>query len=116
LRNLVVVDDEPFGHEPVEDAEPDPLLPTFLVAVDDAPAAPIVPVSPVGVPQRYRRSLGASVVAAGLLGIRDVIEEPKDDRPVVEQYADEGDVDRPIDLVLDPDDPSASVVRIRPDR
>lgn len=108
-------DEDPFGHAPSGDEDVDPLLPPFLVAVDDAPAAPIMLVSPVGVPKRYRRSLGASVVAAGLLGIRDVIEEPKDARPVVEQYADEGDVERPIDVYLDPDDPSASVVRIRPD-
>jgi len=110
------VDDEgPFGHEITDDEDVDPLLPPLLVAVDGEPAQPVRPVQPVGVPQKYRHSLGASVLAAGLLGIRDVIEEPKDDRPVVEQYADEGDVERPIDVYLDPDDPSASVVRIRPD-
>ena len=48
-----------------------------------------------------------------MIGLREVLENPRDDRPVVEQHVDEGDVDRPIDVVVGPDDPSASVVRIR---
>ena len=110
-------EDEPFGHEPDDDPderpEVDPLLPPFLVPVSDELAPPIQPTRSKGIPHRYRSSIGASVVAAGLLGLRDVIEEPKDDRPVVEQFADEGDTDRPIEVDLDPEDPSASVVRLR---
>ena len=110
-------EDEPFGHEPDDDpddtSEVDPLLPPFLVPVSDELAPPIEPTRSTGIPSRYRSSIGASVVAAGLLGLRDVLEEPKDDRPVVEQFADEGDRDRPIEVDLDPDDPSASVVRLR---
>jgi hypothetical protein len=33
---------------------------------------------------------------------------------VVEQHVDEGDVDRPIMVDFDPDDPKATVVHIRP--
>ena len=32
------------------------------------------------------------MLAAGLLGLRDIIDPPKDDRPVVEQFADDGRV------------------------
>ena len=77
----------------------------------------VLPVRPPStadrIPSKYRRSAGASMLAAGLLGLRDVIEPPKDDKPVVEQFADEGGGDRPIEVYLDPDDPSASVVVIR---
>lgn len=77
----------------------------------------VLPVAPPNsadrIPSKYRRSAGASMLAAGLLGLRDVIEPPKDDRPVVEQFADEGDQERPIEVYLDPDDPAASVVVIR---
>ena len=101
-------DDEPFGHLPEDQGpEPDPLVPPSLTAStpDEAPVNRI--------PHRYRRSFGASALAAGMIGLRDVLEDPKDDRPVVEQFRDEGDVERPIEVELDPDDPSASVVRLR---
>mgnify|MGYP000001596513 FL=1 len=108
------MDDDLFGHEPDgELAEPDPLLPSQLMAIDDVPAAPVDPPAAESVPHRYRRSMGATMLAASMIGLRDILENPRDDRPVVEQHVDEGDVDRPIDVVLDPDDPSASVVRIR---
>ena len=48
-----------------------------------------------------------------MIGLRDILEEPKDDRPVVEQFADEDDRERPIEVDLDPDDPAASVVTLR---
>jgi hypothetical protein len=89
--------DEPFGHLP----EPGP-----------EPAAPVEVVRG-HIPHRYRRSAGASMLAAGLIGLREVIEPPKDDRPVVEQYADDGDRERPVEVYLDPDDPAASMVVVR---
>lgn len=106
-------DDEPFGHEPDHTQPPDPLLPPHLVALDDDPSAPPAPTSSRQVPHRYRRSMGASMLAASMIGLREILENPRDDRPVVEQHVDEGDVDRPILVELDPDDPSASVVHIR---
>jgi len=109
-----VDDDDLFGHEPDgELAEHDPLLPPRLMAVDDVSAAPVDPPAAESVPPRYRRSMGATMLAASMIGLREGLENPRDDRPVVEQHVDEGDVDRPIDVVLDPHDPSASVVRIR---
>ena len=99
--------------------ERDRLRSLFEVDLDDEdtfvprvlPVAP--PTTADRIPSKYRRSAGASMLAAGLLGLRDVIEPPKDDKPVVEQFADEGDRARPIEVYLDPDDPSASVVVIR---
>ena len=101
-------DDEPFGHLPDDEVEPDPLLPPILdePAQDEPPAENRIP-------HRYRRSMGASALAAGMIGLRDILEEPKDNRPVVEQFVDEGDTERPIEVELDPDDPAASVVRLR---
>lgn len=77
----------------------------------------LLPITPprtaAQIPSRYRSSAGASLLAAGLLGLRDIIEPPKDDRPVVEQHADGDEPDRPIEVYLDPDDPASSMVVIR---
>ncbi|MFZ4519051.1 MAG: hypothetical protein ACOYOP_11720 [Microthrixaceae bacterium] len=101
--------DEPFGHpvDPVEGAEPDPLLPPVLQR-----HSPEVPTAD-RIPHRYRGSVAAAALAAGMIGLRDILEEPKDDRPVVEQHADGPDRDRPIWVELDPDDPTNSVVTLR---
>ena len=99
--------------------EPDRFRSLFEVEEDDEDTfvPRVLPVRPPPtadrIPSKYRQSAGASILAAGLLGLRDVIEPPKDDRPVVEQFADEGDRERPIEVYLDPDDPAASVVVIR---
>jgi hypothetical protein len=100
--------DEPFGHEPAaDDTEVDPLLPPVLAAPPaDAPTMERIP-------HRYRRSMGSAALAAGMIGLRDILEDPKDSRPVVEQFADEDDRERPIEVDLDPDDPSASTVTVR---
>jgi hypothetical protein len=108
--------DEPFGHPPEGD-DPlavDPLLPPELrpepsgggaeAGVDDAGSR---------IPHRYRSSLAASALAAGMIGLRDVLEDPKDRRPVIEQFADEGDPDRPVRVRLDPDEPGVGVVHLR---
>lgn len=88
-----------------EDDGDDPFVPRVL------PVA--APNSAHRIPSKYRRSAGASVLAASMLGLRDVIEPPKDDEPVVEQEAAEGDRQRPVEVYLDPDDPAASIVVIR---
>lgn len=102
-----VATDEPFGYLPLDDDEPDPLLPPVLQR-----RSPDTP-TPERIPHRYRSSLAASALAAGMIGLRDVLEDPKDSRPVVEQHADSGDDDHPIRVDLDPDDPAASVVTLR---
>ena len=89
---------------PGEDLEAGP-LPRLL------PVAP--PAYATQIPSRYRQSASASILAAGLLGLRDIIEPPKDARPVIEQHTGDDDPDRPVEVYLDPDDPSASLVLIR---
>lgn len=101
--------DEPFGHLPVPhdgiggDAEIP--LPRVL------PVAP--PLSADRIPDRYRRSASASVLAASLLGLRDIIEPPDEDEVVIDQHADDDQGTRAIEVYLDPDDPAASLVVIR---
>lgn len=112
--------DEPFGHEPVGDIDPDPLLPPELLDTQDSRAAATSAPGDVSsvsarIPHRYRGSVGASMLAASMIAMRDILESPKDDRPVVEQHLDEGDIERRVTVVLDPDDPSASFVQIRRD-
>jgi hypothetical protein len=104
-----VESDEPFGYLPTGAAEEDPLLPPVLQR-----RSPDTP-TPERIPSRYRSSLAASALAAGMIGLRDIIEDPKDSRPVVEQHADDdhGDADRPIRVDLDPDDPASSIITLR---
>lgn len=104
-------DDEPFGHLPDRDPDGDPgdeLLPPLLADRDrSAPTADRIP-------HRYRSSFAASALAAGMIGLRDVLEEVRDDRPVVEQHAHGGDRRRPVEVRLDPDEPGASTATVRP--
>jgi hypothetical protein len=84
----------------------------------DSGASPsLLPVAPPAyaaqIPSRYRQSASASILAAGLLGLRDIIEPPKDARPVIEQHSEDDDVDRAVEVYLDPDDPASSLVVIR---
>jgi hypothetical protein len=109
-------DEEPFGHLPDDDPAVDPLLPAELRPDASDVGALGDPVdAPAGsrIPHRYRSSVAASALAAGMIGLRDVLEEPADRRPVIEQFADEGDSDRPVRVQLDPDEPGAGVVHLR---
>jgi hypothetical protein len=57
---------------------------------------------------RFRRGAAGSVLAAGLLGIRDALEgRPEKDEPVIVSDAPEPRLDH-IDLVLDPEHPERS--------
>ena len=106
-----------FGSLPAEPDESASRLSDEELFGPDAPPGvmplPEPPRSADRIPSKYRKSAGASLLAAGMLGLRDIIEPPKDDRPVVEQYASDDDRERPIELYLDPDDPSRSMVVIR---
>ena len=117
---FVMQTDEPFGNEPVVEIDPDPLLPPELLDAhdgrsDDTAAPGDVSSVSARIPHRYRGSMGASMLAASMIAMRDILESPKDDRPVVEQHLDEGDIERRVTVVLDPDNPSASSVQIRRD-
>jgi hypothetical protein len=113
--------DEPFGHPPGPGSEePDPLLPASLRGgveptdpVRTDPDGADAPEDSGRIPHRYRSSLAASALAAGMIGLRDVLEEPRDQRPVVEQHAEGGTTPRPVEVRLDPDDPAASTATLR---
>jgi hypothetical protein len=71
-----------------------------------APPAPI---------ERFRRTSVGSVLAAGLLGLRDVLEPEKDETPaIVEDWAGGEPFKDPYVLRLDPDHPEDSIVMVRP--
>jgi len=72
---------------------------------DDAGPAPIV---------RFQRSGFGTVFAAGLLGLRDVFEPPKDEQPaIVEDWSGGEPFADPYVLRLDPDNPADSIVMVR---
>jgi hypothetical protein len=65
--------------------------------------------------ERFHRSPVGVVFAAGLLGLRDVIEPPKDETPaIVEDWAGGEPFEDPYVLRLDPDHPEDSIVMVRP--
>ena len=108
--------DDEFGVLPTDHEEPSRLSDEELYGPDAPPGALPLPEPPRTadrIPSKYRKSAGASLLAAGMLGLRDIIEPPKDDRPVVEQHVDGDPPPRPIELYLDPDDPTRSLVVIR---
>ena len=65
--------------------------------------------------ERFRRTSIGSVFAAGLLGLRDVLEPEKDETPaIVEDWAGDEPFEEPYVLRLDPDHPEDSIVMVRP--
>lgn len=65
--------------------------------------------------ERFRRSSVGAVFAAGMLGLRDVLEPEKDETPaIVEDWAGGEPFSEPMVLRLDPDHPEDSIVMVRP--
>ena len=65
--------------------------------------------------ERFRRSSVGAVLAAGMLGLRDVLEPEKDETPaIVEDWAGGEPFTERMVLRLDPDNPGDSIVMIRP--
>ena len=65
--------------------------------------------------EKFRRTAVGSVFAAGLLGLRDVLQPPKDEEPAVVQDWSGGEPFKdPYVLRLDPDNPQDSIVMVRP--
>jgi 4'-phosphopantetheinyl transferase len=64
---------------------------------------------------KFRGTAVGSVLAAGLLGLRDAIEPRKDNEvAIVQDYSGDPPARDPIELELDPEHPEESVVRVRP--
>ena len=65
--------------------------------------------------ERFHRTAIGTTIAAGLMGLRDVLEPPKDETPaIVEEWAGGEPFNEPIVLRLDPDHPEDSIVMVRP--
>jgi hypothetical protein len=65
--------------------------------------------------ERFHRSAIGTALAAGMFGLRDVLETPKDETPaIVEDWAGGQPFNEPMVLRLDPDHPEDSIVMIRP--
>lgn len=65
--------------------------------------------------ERFRRTAVGTAVAAGLLGLRDALEgRPEQEETVMEAEAPGAPPPDGIELFLDPDDPTRSVVVIHP--
>jgi len=80
----------------------------------DAPAAGAEPYErPV---DRFRRSAVGSVLAAGMLGLRDVFEPEKKEEVAIVSEAPTRPDDKRVRLLLDPDHPDRSVVILRRDQ
>jgi hypothetical protein len=94
----VLEDDEDYTD--VDDDDPD-------AAVEGhAEPAPI---------ERFRRTSVGTALAAGLMGLRDALEPPKDETPaIVEEWAGGEPFNEPFVLRLDPDHPEDSIVMVRP--
>ena len=81
---------------------------------DDRDDAVVAHADPAPI-ERFRRTSVGTALAAGLLGLRDVLEPPKDETPaIVEDWAGGEPFNDPIVLRLDPDHPQDSIVMIRP--
>jgi hypothetical protein len=92
-RGVVLEDDEDYADEDPE-------------VVGHAEPAPI---------ERFRRTAIGTTLAAGMFGLRDVLEPPKDETPaIVEDWAGGEPFNDPIVLRLDPDHPEDSIVMVRP--
>jgi hypothetical protein len=63
--------------------------------------------------ERFQRSAVGSVLAAGMFGLRDVLEPEREEQIVVEQEAPGQPFADPIVLRLDPDHPEDSIVMVR---
>jgi hypothetical protein len=101
-REVVLDDDEDYTDEPDPDADE---IATPEIEGHAAPA-------PV---ERFRRTAIGSVLAAGMLGLGDVLEGRKDNTPaIVEDWAGGEPFKEPIVLRLDPDHPEDSIVMVRP--
>ena len=64
---------------------------------------------------KFRGTAVGSVLAAGLLGLRDAIEPPRDEEvAIVQDYSGAPPFTDPIVLRLDPEHPEDSIVMVRP--
>ena len=77
-----------------------------MLEEEPAPTRPI---------DRFAQTTVGLMLSASMLGLRDVLEGPRDERPaIVEDWAGEPPTPRGVSMRLDPDNPADSIVLIRP--
>jgi hypothetical protein len=79
--------------------------------VDDETAVAHAEPAPI---QKFRVTAVGSVLAAGMLGLRDALETPKEEPAIVVNWSGAPPFSEPIVLRLDPDHPEDSIVMVRP--
>jgi hypothetical protein len=75
--------------------------------IEEEEAADLPPI------ERFHRTAVGAVFAAGLLGLRDVLEPEKDEQPAIVEGWSGAPFDDPYVLRLDPDHPEDSIVLVR---
>ena len=102
----------------VADDHPSKPHPAMVLAALDAwqpPERPGGPPLPSRLVSWSRSSLLGAVITGSALGLREVIEPPRDEQIVIEVDADGEPLGLPIRLLLDPDDPAGSLCIVRRD-
>jgi hypothetical protein len=103
-REVVLEDDEDYTDpDNPDDDDTDELAENVVGHAEPAPI------------ERFRRTSVGTVLAAGMFGLRDVLEPRKDETPaIVEDWAGGEPFNDPFVLRLDPDHPEDSIVMVRP--
>ena len=77
-----------------------------MLEEEPAPTRPI---------DRFARTTAGMVLSASMLGLRDVLEGPRDDQPaIVREWAGEPPVPGALSMRIDPENPSDSIILVRP--
>jgi hypothetical protein len=80
--------------------------------VDDEEGRPEGHAEPAPI-AKFQRSAVGSMLAAGLIGIQEAIDPPKDETPAIVESWGGQPVDDDIVMRLDPDNPQDSIVMVR---
>jgi hypothetical protein len=63
---------------------------------------------------RFARTTAGLVVSASLLGLRDVLEGPRDEPPVIAEFSGAPPTPGALSMRLDPDNAADSIILVRP--
>jgi hypothetical protein len=89
----------------VETVEPE-IYAGCVLEEEPAPTRPI---------DKFARTTAGLVISASMLGLRDVLEGPRDDEPaIVREWAGEPPEPGGLSMRLDPENPGDSIILVRP--
>ena len=104
--------DRPDGDATDPDAGVDEWIPVEWLPDSWEPAEPIQPTRDV---DRFRRTTAGAIVAAGMIGLEKVLMPEREERaPITWESPGEPPGPRHLEFDLDPDDPAASTITVRP--